>query len=247
MPRARYLTTLRAVLPALISLIGVACSDDPPAGPKPPVLTTVEVSLLPTDIEVGQQIVATATGLDQNDNPIAIGSVTWTSQHPEIAGINPTTGAILAIAPGATDITATVDGKSGTLTLTVVTAPAIRINEVQPRGELNTGWIEFFNPTTSPVDMSAWTLVDNNFFGPTFTFPEQSVIQPGGRLVIEEADLPFGFDASDVAHLFSRFGVSVDGAAWDVQAPTTRSRCPDGTGTFIDTPTPTKAAANACS
>jgi len=76
--------------------------------------------------------------------------------------INPNTGAMLAIAPGTTEITATVDGKSGQRTITVATAPSVRVNEVQPRDASNTGWVELVNTTSSAVDLAAWALIDAN-------------------------------------------------------------------------------------
>ena len=153
---------------------------------------------------------------------------------------------MLAIAPGTTEITASADGRSGRRTIAVTRAPAIRINEVQPRDASGTGWAELVNTTASAVDLAGWTLIDGNFFGPVYTFPPSTLISPGGRLVVDDVDLPFTLDAADDVHLFSRFGVLVDGATWVAQAARTRSRCPDGTGEFRDTPAPTKGTPNAC-
>jgi len=178
---------------------------------------------------------------------MAIPPVTWASESQTVAGINPTSGAIFAIAPGTTRITATVDGKVGERTVSVARAPAIRINEIQSRGDAPTGWIEFFNPTPVAVDVTEWALVDANFFGPTFTFPAGSVIPAGGLLVIEEASLPFGVDAADQLHLFSRFGVLVDVAFWTAQPTTTLGLCPGVlTAAIVVTTAPTKGTANAC-
>ena len=244
---ARFLTTHRAWTSALLPLlIAAGCSDDTTAGPPSPSLTTIDVSVATTQMEVGQEATATARGRDQYGVSVDIGPVAWTSRHPEVALINPGTGAMLAIAPGTTEITATVDGKSGQRTITVARAPAIRVNEVQPRGVSNTGWVELVNTTSSAVDLAGWALIDANFFGPVFTFPPNPVIAPGDHLVIDDTGLPFALDAADDVHLFSRFGVLVDGASWVARAARTRSRCPDGTGEFRDTATPTKGMANAC-
>jgi len=244
---ARFLTTRRAWTKALVSLlISAGCSDDTTAGPPSPSrLTTIDVSVA-TQMEVGQEGTATARGRDQYGVPVDIGPITWTSRYPEVAAINPSTGATLAIAPGTTEITATANGTSGRQTITVARAPAIRVNELQPRDASNTGWVELVNTTSSAVDLAGWALIDANFFGPVYTFPPNTVITPGDRLVIDDTDLPFALDADDDVHLFSRFGVLVDGASWVTKAARTRSRCPDGTGEFRDTDTPTRGAPNAC-
>src|SRR4029450_9684913 len=156
---ARFLTTHRAWTSALVPLlIAAGCSDDTTAGPPSPSLTTIDVSVVTTQMEVGQETTATATGRDQYGVPVDIGPVAWTSRHPEVAVINPRTGARLAIAPGSTEITASVDGRSGQRTITVATAPAIRVNEVQPRDASNTGWVELVNTTSSAVDLAGWAL-----------------------------------------------------------------------------------------
>ena len=235
-------------LALLLTLAGVAaCNDDSPAAPGPHVLTSVNVSVAAASMEVGQTTTATAVGLDQDGAPIDIPPVTWASEISTVAGINPTTGAIFAIAPGTTRITATVDGKVGERTVSVARAPAIRINEIQPRGDAATGWVEFVNPTPVAVDVTQWTLGDANVFGPTFTFPAGSVIPAGGLLVVEEASLPFGVDAADFLHLFSRFGVLVDVAFWTAQPTTSLGLCPGVlTAAIVVTTAPTKGTANAC-
>ena len=234
-------------LALLLTLTAVAaCDDDSPAAPAPRVLTTVSVSVETPALEVGQATTATASALDQDGAPIATGAVSWSSETPGVAGVNQSTGFLFAIAPGTPRVTATIDGKVGERTVTVAQAPAIRINEVQPRADQSTGGIEFFNPTAAAVDLAEWSLIDAGFFGPAFRFPAGSVIPAGGLLVIEEAVLPFGLDASDSAHLFSRFGVQVDGTFWDRQPATTLGRCFDTPGVLVVTTAPTKGTANAC-
>jgi len=160
---ARFLTTHRAGVPALVPiLIAAGCNYDITAVPPSPSLTTIDVSVATTLMEVGQEATATARGRDQYGVPVDIGPNTWTSRHPEVVLINPNTGAMLAIAPGTTEITATVDGKSGQRTITVATAPSVRVNEVQPRDASNTGWVELVNTTSSAVDLAAWALIDAN-------------------------------------------------------------------------------------
>jgi uncharacterized protein YjdB len=59
---------------------------------------------------------------------VSAGPVTWLSSFPEVAVVSPTTGEILAIASGVTQINATIAGKVGRRTRTVSPSP-IPIND----------------------------------------------------------------------------------------------------------------------
>jgi len=50
-------------------------------------------------------------------------SISWASSDDEVAGIDPASGAVDARAPGSVNITATAEGKSGEVTLTVLPQP----------------------------------------------------------------------------------------------------------------------------
>jgi len=242
-----YLTRCVAA-PLALSLVGLqACSnDDAPIAPKR-VLTQISVSVPLATLEIGQLTTAIAVGLDQDGQPLTIGPVEWISETPTVAAANPVSGRLFGIGPGTTRIIATFEGKTGERAITVAAAPAVRINEVQPKAGALGGWIELFNPTSAAVDMSGWTLIGNDFFGPQFTFPGGSVIEPNGFVVIDEdASLPFRLEAPDNLHLFSKFGVQVDGVNVGLQPATTFGRCPDGTAAFITTTAATKGTRNAC-
>lgn len=71
------------------------------------------------ELEMGQSITAIAVALGQFGAPIDKGPVTWSSTFPEVAVVQPTTGQILAINSGMTQIIATVAGKNGHRALTV--------------------------------------------------------------------------------------------------------------------------------
>jgi uncharacterized protein YjdB len=47
--------------------------------------------------------------------------VTWSSTFPEVAVVQPTTGLMLAIASGTTQISAAIAGKVGRRTVTIIT------------------------------------------------------------------------------------------------------------------------------
>ena len=230
-----------------LALAGVvACNEvDVPTVPTP-VLTNISITIPVNALEVGEMSSAVAVGLDQNGEPIQTAAPSWISDEPAIAAIQPSTGLILAIAPGTTRIRAQIDGRIGERVLTVRTAAAVRINEIQPRGDDPTGWLEFVNATDAPVDISGWSLIDSDFFGPQYRFAAGTVIPARGLLVVEESALPFGVDATDALHLFSKFGVQVDQAGWSGQITPTLGRCPDGTGEFVRTTAATKGTPNAC-
>ena len=157
-------------------LLALACHDSG-TGLAARSVSTVDVALESTEIEVGQQVTATAVARDQFGVPLDAGPVTWSSSFPAVAGVSPTTGQILAIAGGNTQIIATVFGKVGSRTITV-SPPAILINEVFPNGDLPGGWVELFNPTAEAVDLSGWTVTGGDITR-SFTFPAGVIIEAG--------------------------------------------------------------------
>ena len=122
-PPARY--ALLAIL-LLASSCRSGSKDATPTVPTP-VLTTVTVTMSATTIQVGQGAQATASGLDQNNAPIATGAVTWSSTTPTVATIS-ASGSIMADAVGQTTITAlAAGGRSGQATLTVIPVPVASV------------------------------------------------------------------------------------------------------------------------
>jgi hypothetical protein len=196
-------------------------------------------------MEVGQSTVATATALDQFGAPIASGPPTFASTTPTVAGVSPTTGEMLAISPGTTVITATIDGKAAQQSVTVVTT-AILINEVKPDGDAQGGWVELFNPTGADVDVSGWLITASNVFH-SVTLPADTIIGARAYLAINETKIPGGLSAADAVHVFTRFGVGADEFIWTQDPGTSYGRCPDGTGEFEITAEDTRGSTNACS
>jgi uncharacterized protein YjdB len=83
-----------------------------------PILTSISVSPAAPSIAVGatQQFTATGTYSDGSTKPVT--TATWTAANPAIATIN-ASGLATAVASGATKITASSNGISGSTTLTV--------------------------------------------------------------------------------------------------------------------------------
>lgn len=235
------------------SVLAARCGYESPAGPGyppaggPPALATVRLSLTANPIEVGQVGSAKATALDQYGTPIGAGPATYTSSSPEVAVVQPSTGAILAIAPGTTQITATIDGTAGQQTLKVLT-PLVSINEVVPNGGAPGSWIELFNPTDAAVDVSSWVVATTGA-RQLLSLPEGTTIAAHGYFVVDGTSVSpeLRLRTADAIQLFTRFGVQADSFTWTVDPGTSYGRCPDGVGALAITSAATRGSANACS
>lgn len=116
------------------------------------------------------------------------------------------------------------------------------INEIEsndPNG--GTDWVELYNPTDEPMDISGLVLSDDKGFtrladGKTAPFPQGTVIEAKGFYVVETEVAPydFGLGKADEASLRDKDGNIVDQYSWTAHATDTYSRVPDGTGEFID-------------
>ena len=84
----------------------------------PRVTTTVTVTSPTLTPQVGATVPLTVEARDQFGDTIPGKTATWSSSAPVIATVSPT-GQLQALAPGAVLVTATIDGVSGTLWLTV--------------------------------------------------------------------------------------------------------------------------------
>ena len=239
----KYLPWYCWALLSATALTAAACDGYGGVAPAP-VLASLRLALADSAVEVGQFTQATVMGVDQYGVPIATGPVTFVSSRPEVAAIMPTTGRILAIAPGTTLITANAGEESAQQSLTVSISP-IRINEVEPDGDGSGGWVEFYNPTDAAVDVSDWQLASGNPFA-TLRFHAGTVIPANGYLVVEETLLPLGLGSVSQVHVFGRFSVPVDAYVWKADPITSYGRCPDGTGEFVVTAGPSRGAANRC-
>lgn len=89
-------------------------------------LTVVNIVVSPLDIIVGETALASAAGLDQNGVGIAVGTPVWSSTSPATATVSES-GVINALAVGETTLIATIGGKQGRHTITVIPPPIARI------------------------------------------------------------------------------------------------------------------------
>ena len=120
------------------------------------------------------------------------------------------------------------------------------INEIESKDGDPGDWVELKNTSTVPVDASGLVLSDSKGT-PSYTVPTGTIIAADGYLVLDEAAFGFGLGGEDLVRLHDTDGTTVvDEHAWTEHSPTTLGRCPDGTGPFAATASPTKGAANDC-
>ncbi|HTL34106.1 MAG TPA: lamin tail domain-containing protein [Kofleriaceae bacterium] len=130
---------------------------------------------------------------------------------------------------------------------TCVGVPHVTINEIESSGGVPGDWIELTNTGTAAADVSGWRLLDNDNTHAPYVIPAGTIIPIGGYVVVDEAQFVFGLGAADSARLFDATNTLVDTYSWAAHAVTTYGRCPDGTGAFTTTTSPTKGTANDCS
>jgi CubicO group peptidase (beta-lactamase class C family) len=92
--------------------------------PSPAVVATVAIENAPASaLTIGSQVTLSAVARDAAGIPINGRSIDWNSATPAVASID-AAGVLRAIARGSTAITATVDGRSASSTVTVLGDPA---------------------------------------------------------------------------------------------------------------------------
>jgi hypothetical protein len=112
-----------AILVALL-LVGACKSTE---GPEPLVTTTILVSSTPNQITIGETAQASAIVKDQNGNPLTGKTITWTSLNQGVATVT-SAGLIRGVSAGNATIQGSVDGVTGTGTVTVIAPSAICIS-----------------------------------------------------------------------------------------------------------------------
>ena len=89
---------------------------------SPSPVATVAVAIDSSTLGVGHSAQASATPKDAAGNTIVGQTVTWASLTPSVATVSPS-GVVTAVAAGSVAIQATVSGKAGSASLTVVMVP----------------------------------------------------------------------------------------------------------------------------
>ena len=222
----------------------IGCSSEPSAS-LTPTLTTIDVTLGASAIEVGQVVRVTAIALDQHGDSIPSGQPLFASSNPNVAEVDPKTGSILGISSGTAEIMATVGARTGARTISVAFPPMIVVNEIRSNDDAPGGWVELYNPTDRAVDLGGWK-VANEHIQPAATLPAGTSIGAKGYLVLEESVFPLGISRVGGIHVFSRYSVLVDDPFWSAPIVATIGRCPNGQGDLEALGAATKGATNSC-
>ncbi|EPD29490.1 lamin tail domain-containing protein [Gleimia europaea] len=104
--------------------------------------------------------------------------------------------------------------------------------------------IELYNAGTETVDLTGWSLHDDKD-RPGEADMSGSIAPGEFKVLVEGTDFTFGFGKGDTARLFNGEEL-VDSYTYEVNANENWSRCPDGTGEFVDVAITTKGQLNAC-
>lgn len=109
----------RRVASAVLLLV-VSCGGSASTAPDPASgIAAVSLNVTSAQLMVGQTLQLTATGLTSTGT-VAAGTATWNSSAPTVAYVS-TSGVVTAVAAGTTGVSATINGRSATATITVST------------------------------------------------------------------------------------------------------------------------------
>jgi uncharacterized protein YjdB len=173
-------------------------------------VASVRVSPSSTTLTAGGSTTLTAEALDGSGNVLAGRAVSWSSQSPIVATVN-SSGVLTAVAGGSTTINATIEGKSGSVAVTVNTAPQTPVAAVAvslSKTTLNVG--ETSQASATLTDAAGKTLTGRQV---TWSSLDTSVAK------VSSAGLVTAFGAGTVAIMARSENVS-GAAALNVNTPT---------------------------
>ena len=127
--RRIFSTGLAASIALVLSVSCGSGSRDVVAAQAAPVLTIGGGSA--TTVYVGDTLQLTVTVHDGSGSPVTVSVVQWTSSAPNVASVTQS-GTVRGVAPGTARITATANGASGSLNLTVQQVPAASVEITPP-------------------------------------------------------------------------------------------------------------------
>jgi len=127
---------VRTAIALCVAALGCGGGGGGTTGPAP--IETITVSLAQGSITVGSLTAATAIARDANGNVLSGRPLSWSSNNAAVATVG-ATGVVTGNAAGTAAITATGEGKSGTVTVTVILPPVATVAVSLPSSTLAIG------------------------------------------------------------------------------------------------------------
>ncbi|MGE5230813.1 MAG: Ig-like domain-containing protein [Deltaproteobacteria bacterium] len=124
--------------PLLAALSLCACTAEPLAPPNLIPVASVTVEPPNPVVGVGAQAPLTPVPKDAAGNTLTNRVFTWATSDPAVATVDGQ-GVVTGVAAGTAQITATAEGKSGSVTLTVSTTAVASVTVTPPSASVNTG------------------------------------------------------------------------------------------------------------
>jgi trimeric autotransporter adhesin len=114
-------------------------------------VASVEITPVAISLRVGRTTSLQARALDAEGQPLTDRTITWSSGNPSIATVT-SQGVVTAVAPGATTITATSDGRTGQAAVTITPEPVATVTLTPTLDTLAVGGTRTFTTTLRDVD-----------------------------------------------------------------------------------------------
>ena len=129
--------------------------------------------------------------------------------------------------------------------------PNVKINEIESQPASGVvDFVELINNGATTADIGGYVVKDNDNTH-VFTVPAGTMIATGAYYVADVDNgsaTAFGLGSADSARLFAPADLvtPIDSYTWTSHAGNTYGRCPNGTGSFVNTTSVTRGAANDC-
>jgi len=121
-----------------LAAIGLASCGGGSTGPSANAVATVEVTPATLTLSVGQSRQFAASPKNSAGAVVSGKSASWQSSNSAVASVD-ATGLVRGVAAGAATITASVDGKTGTATVTVIALPVFAVAVAPPTATVAVG------------------------------------------------------------------------------------------------------------
>jgi uncharacterized protein YjdB len=127
-----------AALVCALSLAGLLAACSGGGTLTEPAIATVTVTATSTTVAVGQSVSATATLRDASGNVLAPRAVTWSTSNAGVATVSGA-GVITGVTVGTATISATSEGRTGSLAITVIPPPVASVSVSLAANSIQTG------------------------------------------------------------------------------------------------------------